>query len=123
MADLKDSRFSARIHGASFFAVVLATSFLFLFPAQHLRAATSMTLLRQESLPVAEGQTIIRSHYLYEPPAVGGVRREPTTITQELIVVGCGVNYDVNRGIGQPSWAPSQAALAPATQPGVVFAV
>ena len=34
-----------------------------------------------------------------------------TTVTQEVIVVGPGVNYDANRGVGAPVWVPSQAAL------------
>jgi hypothetical protein len=101
--------------------VALKTSLPLLFSLSDVSAATSMTLLRRESQPISEGQTIIRSHYLRERPAIGGVRLAPTTVTQEIIVVGCGVNYDANRGAGQPSWLPSQAALQPSAQTDVAF--
>jgi len=80
-----------------------------------------MTLLSRESRPVSEGQTIIRSHYLEEPPAMAGINRPATTVTQEVIVVGPGVNYDANRGVSAPAWVPSQAALSASTEPGVAF--
>jgi len=80
-----------------------------------------MTLVRRESFPVSEAQTIIRSHYLRPWPTIAGFRREPTTVTQEVVVVGCGVNYDANRGAGRPVWVASQDSLQLAAQPDAAF--
>ena len=80
-----------------------------------------MTLVRRESLPVSEAQTIIRSHYLRPWPTIAGFRREPTTVTQEVVVVGCGVNYDANRGAGRPIWVASQDSLQLAAKPDAAF--
>jgi len=94
-----------------FLARLLIGSFLFFASLDPVGAATGMTLLSRESRPVSEGQTIIRSHYLQEPPAMAGINRSATTVTQEVIVVGPGVNYDANRGVSAPAWVPSQATL------------
>ena len=93
------------------YSVLLVCCMSFFSPQQSRAAGTSATLIRRESIPVSEGQTIIRSHYLVQPRALMGGTGPATTVTQEVIVVGPGVNYDANRGVGAPVWVPSQAAL------------
>jgi len=102
-------------------AIHISLGVLFFILPRSLLAGTDMTLVKRETLPLSEGRTIIRSHYLYQSPALDGVQRESTTLTKELIVVGCGVNYDANRGVGEPKWVPSHAALALSTTPGAAF--
>jgi hypothetical protein len=103
------------------FNFLLGVILLLLFPIRTFAADPTMTLLKRESQPISEGQTIIRSQYRVEPPPFAGVQMPPFTVTKELTVVGCGVNYDVNRGTGQPVLAPSHAALAASTVAGVAF--
>jgi hypothetical protein len=121
MADQSRAKSCQAAQAIPLVVAALITSLLSLFSLRDVSAATSMTLVRRESQPISEGQTIIRSHYLRERPVIASVRLAPTTVTQEIIVVGCGVNYDANRGVGQPSWLPSQAALQPSAQAGVAF--
>jgi hypothetical protein len=103
------------------FNFLLGVIVLLLFPIRTSAADPTMTLLRRESQPISEGQTIIRSHYLYQPPAIAGVQLPATTVTKEIVVVGCGVNYDANRGVGQPRWMPSNGALIAAGRAGVAY--
>lgn len=82
---------------------------------------SSMTLVATQSEAVSEVQAVVR--YQYEDHRK--VRRDPgektETVTKELVIVGPGVNYDANRGIGEPHLVRSNALLSAGTRPSVAY--